>query len=43
MGEDRCETNDLIKSNPEKAQELEKIWKEWATRVKVYPHYKQAK
>ncbi len=39
LGEDRCETKDLIQSNPEKAQQLEALWNEWAVRVKVYPYH----
>ncbi|MGB0258348.1 MAG: arylsulfatase, partial [Coraliomargarita sp.] len=39
LADDRCETKDLIQTNPEKAQELEALWKEWALRVKVYPYY----
>lgn len=36
---DRCETKNLLDSNPEKAKELEKLWTEWAVRVKVDPYY----
>jgi arylsulfatase len=39
IAQDRCETNNLIHANPEKAIELEKTWKEWAVRVKVAPYY----
>ncbi|MCM8541627.1 MAG: arylsulfatase [Lentisphaeraceae bacterium] len=43
IGQDRCETNNLIQSNPEKAKELEKIWTDWALRVKVNPYYNHKK
>ncbi|MDP6526633.1 MAG: arylsulfatase [Kiritimatiellia bacterium] len=39
IAEDRCETRDLISTHPEKAQELQGLWKEWAVRVKVNPYY----
>ena len=35
IAQDRCETTNLIKTNPEKAVELKKLWYEWATRVGV--------
>lgn len=39
ISKDRCESNNLFDSNPEKARELEKLWTEWALRVKVNPYY----
>lgn len=39
IADDRCETNDLIQSNSEKAQALKKLWTEWAVRVKLEPHF----
>ncbi|MBG31333.1 MAG: arylsulfatase [Opitutae bacterium] len=42
IGQDRCETNDLIESFPKKAKELEKKWMDWALRVKVSPYFKPA-
>jgi arylsulfatase len=35
IAQDRCETNDLIASHPEKAEQLKKLWHDWALRVKV--------
>lgn len=43
IAEDRCETRDLISTHPEKAQELEALWKDWAVRVKVNPYYQHKK
>ncbi len=34
--EDRCETNDLINSHPDKAEQLKHLWLAWAKRVKVF-------
>ena len=39
LDEDRCETNNLIEANPDKAKELEAEWLAWAKRVKVNPYY----
>ena len=38
IAEDRCEKNNLIESNPEKAKELEKMWIQWAEKVKIPEH-----
>ena len=43
IAEDRCETENLISKNPDKAKELEKIWLDWAVRVKVAPYYQHKK
>jgi arylsulfatase A-like enzyme len=43
ISKDRCETNNLIATQPEKAKELEKIWEDWALRVKVSPYYEHRK
>ena len=43
IGKDRCEMNNLISAQPEKAKELEKLWEEWAVRVKVSPYYDHGK
>jgi arylsulfatase A-like enzyme len=40
IAEDRCETKNLIESNPEKAKELEKMWIEWANFVKIPKHFR---
>ena len=40
IGQDRCETSDLIESFPKKAKELQKEWTDWAVRVKVSPYFK---
>jgi arylsulfatase len=42
IGQDRCETNDLMKSFPDKAEQLKKEWLDWAIRVKVAPFFQQA-
>ncbi|MEO0417048.1 MAG: sulfatase/phosphatase domain-containing protein, partial [Verrucomicrobiota bacterium] len=42
LAEDRCETNDLISTHPEKAKKLEDEWLAWAKRVKVFPYFKPA-
>ena len=42
IAEDRCETKNLIKEHPEKAEALEKQWTEWAKRVKITPYYKHS-
>ena len=42
IARDRCETNDLMKSFPDKAKKLQKEWTDWAVRVKVDPYFKQA-
>ncbi len=42
IGQDRCETNDLMESFPEKAEQLKKEWLDWAIRVKVAPFFQQA-
>ena len=42
LAEDRCETNNLIESHAEKAEELEAEWLAWAKRVKVNPYYSHA-
>ena len=39
LAEDRCETNDLITTHPEKAKQLEAEWLEWAQRVKISPYF----
>ena len=38
IAEDRCETNNRIHSQPEKAKVLEKLWTEWAVRMKIQPY-----
>ncbi len=43
IAEDRCETKNLIATQPEKAKQLEKVWEEWARRVKVSPYYEHRK
>ncbi|MCM8527154.1 MAG: sulfatase-like hydrolase/transferase, partial [Lentisphaeraceae bacterium] len=43
IANDRCETNNLFDSHPEKAKELEKLWMDWAVRVKVNPYYQHKK
>jgi hypothetical protein len=40
IGLDRCETKNLIKDNPEKAESMKKLWVQWAERVKLSPYYK---
>ena len=35
IAEDRCETNNRIHSLPQKAKALEKLWTEWAVRMKI--------
>ena len=36
IAKDRCETNNLIESHPEKAKELEQQWQTWAKKVHLY-------
>ena len=43
IDKDRCETDDLVKTHPEKVKTLEGLWKEWALRVKIFPHYRHQK
>lgn len=38
IARDRCETNNLIQTKPEKAKELEKMWIQWAEKVKIPEH-----
>ncbi|MFP6613577.1 MAG: arylsulfatase [Pirellulales bacterium] len=40
IAEDRCETNDLIAAQSERARSLERLWTEWAVRVKVEQYFK---
>ncbi|MEE3180947.1 MAG: arylsulfatase, partial [Planctomycetota bacterium] len=35
IAEDRCETNNRIHSMPAKAQALQKLWTQWAARMKI--------
>ena len=39
IGDDRCETNDLINDKPEMFKALEQDWLAWAKRVKLAPYY----
>ena len=43
IGEDRCETNDLIKTHPEKAKILEDAWITWAKRVQLQGYRQPSK
>ncbi|MEK6233346.1 MAG: arylsulfatase [Planctomycetales bacterium] len=43
IAQDRCETNNLIDSHPDKSMTLEKQWTDWAVRVKVNPYYQHKK
>ncbi|MFT7632528.1 MAG: arylsulfatase A-like enzyme [Mariniblastus sp.] len=43
MEKDRSELNNLMKSNPEKAQELKALWETEAHRTKIYPRPSQGK
>ena len=40
IADDRCETKDLIKDNPELFKALEQAWLSWAKRVKLAPYYR---
>lgn len=40
IDEDRCEVDDLISDNPEKAKTLGALWEEWALRMKIFPYYR---
>jgi arylsulfatase len=40
ISNDRCETQNLILQNPEKAKELEKMWSDWAKKVKLKDIYR---
>jgi len=40
IADDRCETRDLISTNPELFQEMEQAWLSWAQRVKLSPRSK---
>ncbi|MBF0198544.1 MAG: arylsulfatase [Planctomycetes bacterium] len=38
--EDRCETNDLAKTNVEMVKSMESQWTDWALKVKLFPFYR---